>query len=105
MTESDSSENVEPGTAHSSGLNLRSEPAPTSARKRSRIMDREDTAATLSRESNGRSNGSGSSALVRLSRRAAGILGLHVVRENALSGMRDAVGRHLALRRVPRGEA
>src|SRR5438477_4022515 len=187
-TESDSRENVEPDTGHSSGLNFRSEPAPITrnsaldasirygvphgstisssrscsataracgvapmsrlpfaasrywswkaiasirsrftrpramsaslrrsaacaaeaksiARKRSRFMDGEDTAATLPRESNGRSTGPGSGALVRLSRRPAGIRGLHVVREDALSGMRDAVGRHLALRCVPRGEA
>src|SRR5205085_2714118 len=43
--------------------------------------------------------------MVRLSRRAAGVRRLHVVREDALPGMRDAVGRHLALRRVPRREA
>jgi hypothetical protein len=39
------------------------------------------------------------------SRAAARIRALHGVHENALSGMRDAVGRHLALRRLSRHEA
>src|SRR5205085_4312548 len=44
-------------------------------------------------------------AALRASPSAAGVRAVHVLPQAAVPGMRDAVGRHLALREVPRRQA